>query len=273
MYDCFNRRINYLRVSVTDRCNLRCVYCMPGRGGSRTAPTAREIIPHARILSLEEIRDAVAAGARLGIDKVRLTGGEPLVRNGIVDLVRMLAAIQGLNDLSMTTNGVLLARFARDLRNAGLQRVNISLDALDAARYAALTRGGRVSDVLEGIDAARDVGFMPIKINCVVAVDADEPDARAVAAYAAERGLEARFIRRMEPRAGRFSRVLGGDGGDCARCNRLRLSSDGLLVPCLFSDLAFSIRELGVEAAFRAAVAAKPERGLRSRRDLYSLGG
>jgi cyclic pyranopterin phosphate synthase len=263
--DNFGRRIHYLRVSVTDRCNLRCKYCMPADGVAHIA--------HARILSYEEIRDVVAAGIRLGINKVRLTGGEPLVRKGVVDLVRMLAGLPGLDDLAMTTNGVLLPQFAAALRAAGLQRINISLDTLDPERFTVLTRGGVLREVLDGIEAARQAGFTPIKLNCVVQEDANEPDARAVAAFAAERGLEVRFIRRMETREGRFSRVLGGDGGDCARCNRLRLSADGLLFPCLFSDLSYNVRDLGAEAAFRSAVAAKPERGSRSNHSLFSLGG
>jgi len=134
MIDRFGRAITYLRVSVTDRCNLRCTYCMP--------PEGVRLLPHDRILSFEEITDVVATAAEMGVSKVRLTGGEPLVRRGIVDLVRMVARIDGISDLAMTTNGLLLGPMAADLRAAGLMRVNVSLDAIDPVRYAAITRGG-----------------------------------------------------------------------------------------------------------------------------------
>ena len=146
MLDSFGRTIDYLRVSVTDRCNLRCTYCMPAEG----VPLLR----HEDILTFEEIAEVVRAAAAMGIGKIRLTGGEPLVRRGIVDLVRMLAAIPAIRDLSMTTNGTLLAGYAQRLAEAGLRRVNVSLDAVDAARYAAITRGGDVRQVLAGIAAA-----------------------------------------------------------------------------------------------------------------------
>ena len=264
LYDSCGRRIHYLRVSVTDRCNLRCTYCMPAEG---IVP-----LPHARILRLEEIRDVVAVAASLGIDKVRLTGGEPLVRSGIIDLVAMLAAVPGIRDLAMSSNGILLERHAAALRAAGLQRINLSLDTLDPARFRAITRGGEVSQVLAGLAAARAAGF-PIKLNCVVEDGPDEPDARLVAAFAAWHDLPVRFIPRMDQQAGRFSRVIGGDGGDCSRCNRLRLSSDGLLYPCLFSDLAFPVREYGARRAFELAVAGKPATGRHSRNRIYALGG
>ena len=143
--DAFNRPISYLRVSVTDRCNLRCVYCMPEEG---VPPRS-----HDEILRYEEIERVVRAATRLGISKVRLTGGEPLVRAGIVDLVRMLAGVPGVDDLAMTTNGTLLARFAHDLAAAGLQRVNVSLDTLRPDRFRQITRRGELSDTLAGIEA------------------------------------------------------------------------------------------------------------------------
>ena len=134
MFDRFKRRINYLRISVTDRCNLRCTYCMPAEG----VP----LLDHDQVLSLEEIRDFTATAVAMGVDKVRLTGGEPLVRRGIADLVAMIAAIPGIKDFGMTTNGALLPRHAKDLRAAGLHRLNISLDSLDAQRFKAITRNG-----------------------------------------------------------------------------------------------------------------------------------
>ena len=161
----------------------------------------------------------------------------------------------------MTTNGTLLAGFAADLARAGLHRVNVSLDAVDPDRFREITRGGDVRAVFEGLAAARDAGLTPIKLNCVVAESADEPDARDVADYARREGLEVRFIREMDFGEGAFSVVEGGSGGDCPRCNRLRLSSDGRIRPCLFSDLTFGVRELGPAEAIRQAVAAKPEQG------------
>ncbi|MHC4917350.1 MAG: GTP 3',8-cyclase MoaA [Planctomycetota bacterium] len=266
MFDRFKRRINYLRVSVTDRCNLRCVWCMPEEGV--------ELVPHDQVLSFEEILSVVRAAVDAGVDKVRLTGGEPLIRRDIVKLVAMLSKIEGVKDLAMTTNGILLQALAAPLRDAGLMRINVSLDALDAGRYRELTRGGDVRQVLEGINAARKAGLAPIKINCVVEESSSEPDARAVAAFAREHGYEPRFIRRMDVYRAEFSVVEGGNGGDCRQCNRLRLSSNGMISPCLFSDLSFSVRELGPAEAIRRAVEAKPESGQTGRHSgLYAIGG
>ena len=265
MFDRFNRPITYLRISVTDRCNLRCVYCMPEQG----VPLLR----HDQILSFEEIRDITRQAVALGIEKVRLTGGEPLVRRGIVNAVSLLADLEGIHDLAMTTNGVFLDEFAEPLARAGLHRVNVSLDALEPRRYAAITRGGDVARVLRGIEAARTAGVAPVKLNCVVRHSPDEPDAMAVRRYAEAEGLEVRFIRRMNLSKGDFSVVIGGDGGDCPRCNRLRLSSDGMIRPCLFSDLAFSARELGATEAILQAVTAKPESGKCSHGTFYAVGG
>ena len=253
MIDSYGRRIDYLRISVTDRCNLRCEYCMPpGR-----APRLRR----RDILSLEEIAEVVRAAASMGITKLRLTGGEPLVRKNVVGLVRLLAAIESVRDLAMTTNGTLLARYARWLAAAGLHRVNVSLDAVDPARYAAITRGGDVRQVLAGIDAALEAGLAPLRLNCVVRSGPWEPDARDVARLAASAGLEVRFIRRMDLAHGTFTVVDGGHGGDCPRCNRLRLTSDGVVRPCLFSNLGFRVRELGAGEALTRALNLKPRAG------------
>src|SRR5947208_9340932 len=159
MIDSFGRTIDYLRVSVTDRCNFRCVYCMPEEG----APIA----PKAEILTFEEIARLLQIGAELGVRKVRLTGGEPLVRKDIVELVRQVAAIPGIRDLSMTTNGLLLPRCAEELARAGLNRINVSLDTLRADRFQAIARRGNLDDVLTGIDASLAAGMSPIKLNCV----------------------------------------------------------------------------------------------------------
>jgi cyclic pyranopterin phosphate synthase len=266
MKDSFGRAIEYLRVSVTDRCNLRCRYCMPQEGVT--------FVPHEKILSYEEIAEVVRVAVRRGVWKVRLTGGEPLVRRDVSRLVAMLAPFPGLRDLAMTTNGLLLAKFARELAEAGLKRVNVSLDTLDPARFRELTRGGDVRKVLEGIEAARVAGLVPIKLNCVVAEHPSEEDARAVEQWGRERGYEVRFIRRMNLEEGDFSVVEGGTGGDCVCCNRLRLSADGLLRPCLFSDLRVSVRELGPERALEEAVRCKPEAGTLNRTSpMHSIGG
>lgn len=255
MIDPFGRTIDYLRVSVTDRCNLRCRYCMPPGG---LKPLRRE-----DILSFAEIVEVVRTAVALGVRKVRLTGGEPLVRRGLPDLVAMLAGIEGIEDLAMTTNGTLLAPRAAALKSAGLMRVNVSLDAVDPGEYAEITRGGNVADVMAGIDAAVAAGLTPVKLNCVVEASAEEPNARGVREYAARGGLEVRFIRRMDLAGGSFQPVEGGMGGTCDLCNRLRLTSDGYVRPCLFAELRFSVRELGARQALLAALAAKPRAGTR----------
>ncbi len=262
----FGRRIHYLRISVTDRCNLRCYYCMPPEG----VPLTRS----EELLTFEEISATCQAAADLGFDKIRFTGGEPLVRRGIVDLVRMLGRIERLKDLCMTTNGVLLDECAAALRKAGLHRVNISLDTVRPESYREKTRGGNLARVLAGIQAAQAAGFDRIKLNCVVEASADEPDAQSVADFAAQESLEVRFIRRMNLARGEFWVVEPGGGGDCARCNRLRLTSDGLLKPCLFSDAGFSVRELGAREALIQAIESKPPSGERCSTGTFShIGG
>lgn len=265
MQDAFNRPINYLRISVTDRCNLRCIYCMPAEG--------IPLLPHDAILSIEEIVAFTSVAVAHGIDKVRLTGGEPLVRKGIVDLVARLARIEGIRDLALTTNGILLAPMAQELRAAGLHRLNVSLDSTDPDTYRSITRGGAVQAVLDGIEAARAAGFDRIKLNCVVEQSPDEPDARAVQNYGATHHLEVRYIPRMETENGRFAQVIGGEGGHCATCNRLRLSSTGILYPCLFCDRGYAIRVLGAAQAIALALANKPAHGTSSHHRFNQIGG
>jgi cyclic pyranopterin phosphate synthase len=266
MLDSFKRQINYLRISVTDRCNLRCRYCMPEDGIKQ--------LPHDQILGFEEIREVVEVAVELGFNKIRLTGGEPLVRKGILSLVEMLSRVEGVQDLSMTTNGVLLGPMALDLKEAGLQRVNISLDTMDPLKYEAITRSGGFSKVIEGIHMARKAGLEPVKINCVIEKDPTEPDAMAVQKFCQDQGLELRFIRRMNLDAGEFFRVIGGDGGHCSDCNRLRLTATGMLKPCLFNDDEFSIKELGVKEALIMAIKNKPACGsVNHHGRFYNIGG
>ncbi|MBI5245346.1 MAG: radical SAM protein [Elusimicrobia bacterium] len=266
MFDRFERRIDYLRISVTDRCNLACAYCRP-----MPAPPPA---PQEALLSFEEIAAFAACAAELGIRKIRLTGGEPLLRREIPVLVSMLSSIPKIADLSMTTNGLLLPRFAAELKAAGLRRVNVSLDTVDPERFRDLTRGGDVREVFFGIEAALAAGLTPVKINCVVAESPAEPDAEAVSRWCSHRGLTPRFIPRMDLSEGRFGVVHGGTGGDCRRCNRLRLTSTGLLKPCLFDDLSLDIRALGHREALLRAAAGKPERGtLGTTHAFHSIGG
>ncbi len=267
MLDRFERDIKYLRVSVTDRCNLSCDYCTAGDPPKGYAKKRD-------ILSFEEIVRVVRAGAYLGISKVRLTGGEPLLRKDVCSLVSMIAEVNGITDLSLTTNGVLLERFALRLKRAGLVRVNVSLDTLDPERYARITGRNVLERALHGVDAAVKYGLVPVKLNCVVDSSPDEPDARSVSEYAESRGLEVRYIKRMNLAKGTFGVVHGGSGGNCPSCDRLRLTCDGRIVPCLFSDLSFSVRGLGIEEALRQAIRTKPEKGNRSTSNNFlSIGG
>lgn len=265
MFDRYSRSIDYLRISVTDRCNLRCTYCMPEDG--------IQLLDHSDILSFEEIVVFTRFAVQNGITKVRITGGEPLVRKGIVELVTMLAKIDGLEDLSMTTNGILLPEFARDLKLAGLNRINISLDTVDQNRYCEITRHGDLSKVLLGIEAAIDAGLGPIKINCVLLGQADD-ETRKLREFCEEKGLKLRFIHQMNLKTGEFSRVEGGEGGNCSKCNRVRLLANGDIKPCLFSDLAFNIRELGSEQALNLAMGNKPKSGTYNKSgEFYNIGG
>jgi GTP 3',8-cyclase len=266
MFDRFDRNINYLRISVTDRCNLRCTYCMPAEGVVQ--------LGHEEILRYDEIVEVVKVAADFGITKVRITGGEPLVRKGVVNLVEMIAAIPEITDLSMTTNGILLTKYASELKSAGLQRVNISLDTTDPVRYREITRLGDVRLVILGVEAALEAGLNPVKINCVIKNSPDEPDAQLVKEFGIRYGLEVRDIHEMDLDSGYFRGVIGGDGGNCATCNRLRLTSNGLIKPCLFSNSGYSVRELGVHKALMRALENKPECGsFNTTSEFYNLGG
>jgi cyclic pyranopterin phosphate synthase len=226
------------------------------------------------ILSFEEITDVVRTASGMGIDKIRLTGGEPLVRKDIVRLVAMIAGIKGVKDLALTTNGTLLSGLAGQLKSAGLMRINVSLDTLDPAKFKALTRGGNIQQVIKGIQAAMEAGLDPVKINCVVSGPRDGEDARQVKEFAMIRGLQVRFIRQMDLETGEFSVVEGGEGGNCRICNRLRLTANGMVKPCLFSEQEFSVRELGARQALIAALESKPLKGCVNRVGrFYNIGG
>ncbi len=266
MKDTEGRNITYLRISVTDRCNLRCIYCMPSDG--------IRLVEHSQILSFDQIVEFTKVAVSMGIEKVRITGGEPLVRKGIELLVERIASVEGIKELTMTTNGTLLEGFAHRLKAAGLNRVNISMDTTDPHRYKEITRGGNISELIKGIYAAKDAGLEPVKLNCVINSSPQELDAAGVAEFAKNNNLQVRFIPLMDLCRGEFGQVIGGDGGNCARCNRLRLTATGLLKPCLFSDVAFDIKELGAVKAIDTALKHKPLRGgSNSTGAFYNIGG
>src|SRR4030065_2809085 len=186
--DRFGRKIDYLRISVTDRCNLRCVYCMP--------PEGIELFEKNEILTFEEMERFSRVAINLGVRKIKLTGGEPLVRKGIVDFIASLSKIEGLEDLSLTTNGIFLEGFAEDLKASGLNRVNVSLDSLDPKRYGEITRGGNLRSVLCGINQALKVGFK-VKVNTVVLGGLSEKEIFELIEFGKEKGIEVRFIEFM----------------------------------------------------------------------------
>lgn len=266
MFDSYNRHINYLRISVTDRCNLRCRYCVPESG--------RKMLAVKDILSNDEIIHFTGVAAGFGISKVRLTGGEPLLRENIAHLVKNLSKIKGIKEVTLTTNGIRLAQLAKPLADAGLKRVNVSLDSIDPENYKIITRGGNLLAALKGIDAALDAGLTPVKLNCVIKKSSEEPDAAGVKKFGENMGLQVRFIREMNLLNGTFYQVEGGEGGNCAQCNRLRLTANGLLRPCLFNNLSYNIREYGAEQAFMLAIENKPACGtINHVNEFYNIGG
>ena len=280
LVDAFRRPITYLRISVTDRCNLRCVYCMPEAGLAW--------IPKPDVLTYEEIVEIVRAAASVGVSSVRLTGGEPLVRRELVRLVEGLHAIDGIDDIALSTNGLLLADLAQPLRDAGLRRVNVSLDTLDPQRFAAIARRPGLDRVLAGIDAALAAGLEPVKINCVLIRGTNDDELEAFAQLTRDRAVHVRFIEVMpvhenlamqaaswvssDEVLARLSalgelhavhdlhgngpaRMFAYDGAAgtigvisplahdyCETCNRVRLSADGQLKLCLFGDHAIDLR-------------------------------
>ncbi len=265
MFDRFSRSITYMRISVTDKCNLRCVYCMPPEG----VPVRR----HEDFLTLEQMAEAARAAVGLGVTKIRLTGGEPLVKRGIVRLVGMIAAIEGLEHLAMTTNGTLLAPRARELAEAGLDSVNVSLDTLDPARYRELTRGGAIEDALAGIAAARAAGI-PVKLNMVVMEGGDPAEITRMREFAD--GIDARvqLINHYELFRKKGDTYAFDRPPECAGCNRIRLTADGMLKPCLHSDQEVPLDFSRLEESLRAAVDAKPlHGGTCTNRSMPQIGG
>lgn len=279
--DTFGRIHNNLRVSVTDRCNLRCSYCMPEHV---------QFMERAELLTFEEIARVVRVGVSLGIDKVRLTGGEPLMRRGLSDLVRLVTSIDGVRDLGLTTNGILLAEQAKSLYDAGLRRMNVSLDTLDPERFRRLARRDGLDRVLAGIQAAKIAGFERIKLNAVSMRGLTEHDVVPLARFARDHGLQMRFIEYMpigaepwqrdqvyfaheileqleqsvaplvpaddyDPRApamefeytdggGRVGIIASVSRPFCMQCNRLRLTADGKLRYCLFALEEMDVKSL-----------------------------
>jgi cyclic pyranopterin phosphate synthase len=233
-----------------------------------------EIKNQQALLSFHEITDVARTGVKLGITKIRFTGGEPLVRKGLPQLIHMIGQIEGIDDIGLTTNGTLLADQACELKEAGLKRVNISLDTLNPEKYRKITRGGKLEDVLHGIFTARKTGFYPVKINFVRLKGENKEDEYQVSEFCAKHGFDLRFIRQMDLSAGEFYPVEGGKGGICSVCNRLRLTADGYLVPCLFSDYRYSVREMSIEQAFFNALSVKPLNGKTSAlHQFYNIGG
>ena len=268
--DQYGRTINYLRVSVTDRCNLRCTYCMPTEG--------IPLKPHSEMLSYESIALIAHEAGRLGITKIRFTGGEPLVRKNIESLLEMIRLTGKYKEITMTTNGTLLnPDKARILKKAGLTRINISLDSLDPERYQYLTRGGNIQDVLAGVNAAKEADLNPIKINMVVFEETKPQEMETMRTYCEKNGLKLQTIRHFSlsnkiddkeyPHP--FDRPL-----PCEKCNRLRLTSDGYLKPCLFSDNEIKVDLNDIEGSIKKAIASKPLHGTSCvNRHMHQIGG
>lgn len=252
MYDCYNREINYLRISVTDKCNLRCRYCMPEEGVPLRS--------HEDFLSLEQITAVVREAVKLGLTKIRLTGGEPLVKRGIVELAGMLRSLPGVRHLAMTTNGVLLSKYAEGLKRAGLDSLNISLDTLDPERYRYLTRWGEIRGVLRGLEAALRVGI-PVKINMVVLGDTTGVEVQRMRRFCLEKAVELQLINHFELTEVKRQQYRFDRPPKCSSCNKIRLLADGQLKPCLHSDLEVPLDLEDIEGSLRRTVEQKPQSG------------
>ncbi len=304
MLDTFGRPLKSLRVSLIDKCNLRCQYCMPEE--------EYVWLPRDDILTVEEIGDLVDVFSELGVDKVRLTGGEPLLRREVVDVVEQLAANPDVRDLSMTTNGVLLAKQAESLRSAGLDRVSVSLDTLRPERFKQLTRRNRLPDVLEGIDAAAEGGLKPLKINTVVMRGYNDDELTDLIDFARDRGAEVRFIEYMDvggatrwsmdlvvsrreilsllerhygpieplrdsgsapadryglPDGTTFGIIASTTEPFCSACDRSRLTADGMWFLCLYAAHGIDLRKPLRERASQDEISSLIVRGWTDRAD------
>ena len=255
MYDHFNRNITYLRISVTSRCNLRCTYCMPSEGIKLKA--------RGMILSHEEIIAIAQSAVKLGITKIRLTGGEPLIRKNICFLIHSLKSIPGMKEVTLTTNGVTLEQMARDLKNSGLDRINISLDTLNPEKYEKLTRGGNIVKVLTGIDAVSKAGFKNTKLNMVLIPGFNQNEVEDMVLFCRENGLKLQRINHYSL----YDRNSSNHGYEaerpmaCEHCNRIRLTADGKLKPCLFSNQEYLIDFEDIADSIKQAILSKPEKG------------
>lgn len=295
MLDQYKRNINYMRISVTELCNLRCRYCMPAEGICKKE--------HKEMLSEDELVQAVEAAVSLGITKLRITGGEPLVKRNILSICRRIAAVNGIREVCMTTNGILLPALAVPLREAGVTRLNISLDTLDRKKYAYITRGGALDDAWAGIEAALSAGFQKVKLNAVLIGGFNDEEIAALAELTKRYPLDVRFIEMMpmynsgdfdetaflpcekvlevlpelvavEPDGGvaqlyqlpgamgRIGLIRPVNAHFCGSCNRIRLTADGKIKPCLHSAEEYNIKGLdftGMRAVMEQAIQRKPE--------------
>ena len=295
MLDQYKRNINYMRISVTELCNLRCRYCMPVEGICKKE--------HKEMLSEDELVQAVEAAVSLGITKLRITGGEPLVKRNILSICRRIAAVNGIREVCMTTNGILLPALAVPLREAGVTRLNISLDTLDRKKYAYITRGGALDDAWAGIEAALSAGYQKVKLNAVLIGGFNDEEIAALAELTKQYPLDVRFIEMMPMyNSGDFDETaflpcekvlevlpelaaVEPDGGVaqlyqlpgamgrvglirpvnvhfCGSCNRIRLTADGKIKPCLHSAEEYSIKGLDfteMRSVMERAIQRKPE--------------
>ncbi len=295
MLDQYKRNINYMRISVTELCNLRCRYCMPAEGICKKE--------HEEMLSEDELIQAVEVAVSLGITKLRITGGEPLVKRNIISICRRIAAVKGIREVCMTTNGILLPALALPLREAGVTRLNISLDTLDRDKYSYITRGGALDDAWAGIEAALSAGFQKVKLNAVLIGGFNDNEIAALAELTKRYPLDVRFIEMMpmynsgdfdetaflpcekvlevlpelvavEPDGGvaqlyqlpgamgRVGLIRPVNAHFCGSCNRIRLTADGKIKPCLHSAEEYSIKGLDfteMRSVMERAIQRKPE--------------
>jgi len=251
MLDKFNREINYLRISVTDRCNLRCTYCIP----PGTMLKEKE-----NSLTDSEITEIVKNAVKIGIKKIRLTGGEPLLRKGIVSLVKRIRSVKGVEELVMTTNGTLLKKYAKKLKENGLDRINISLDTLDPDKYRELVKLGEIGSVLDGIDAVIDAGFKNTKLNMVLIPGFNDDEIGSMKKFCKKKSLNLQRINHysLEDITSIDRKYEAERPLKCSLCNRIRLTSDGKLKPCLFSDIEIDVDFSSIEKSLKEAVLKKP---------------